>query len=109
MMDKRTEKILKMKGISQWVKPASDSDPVDFVMIEYPKCLRHTVLFKTKDYIEMVKRGETYPEELIHNITIRNKRDRQSILNKLITNKFVSIMYKNFRYGENIPIELFRK
>ena len=72
-------------------------------MIEYPKCLRHSILFKTKDYIEIVKRGETYPEELIHNFTIRNKRDRQSILNKLITNKFVSIMYKKLPVGGEYP------
>ena len=55
---------------------------------------------KEKDYIELVKRGEYIPEELIHYLTIRNKRDRQNILNKLITNKFVSIMYKK------LPIRL---
>ena len=46
----------------------------------------------------MVKRGETYPKELIHYVTIRNKRDRQATANKLATNNEVmSIMYKNFQ------------
>ena len=93
--NKRLEKNLKKKGMSQWVSPASDNDPVDFVMIEYPKCLRHSMLFIAKDYIELVKRGEYISEEeLFHYLTVRNKRDRQNIVNKLITNKFVSIMYK---------------
>ena len=71
---KRLEKVLKKKGIKAWLKPASDSDPVDFVMIEYAKCLRHSMLYKTKDYLELVKRGEYIPEEeLIHYLTIHNK------------------------------------
>ena len=44
----------------------------------------------------MVKRGEEIPEELIHYVTIHNKRDRQTIANNLVTNKYASIMYKNF-------------
>ena len=66
--------------------------------MEYPKCLNFSFLCKTKDYIEIVKRGETYPKELIHYVTIRNKRDRQATANKFATNNEVmSIMYKNFR------------
>ena len=52
--NKRLEKIFNKKGIRGWLKPASDSDPVDFVIIEYPKCLRHSILYKTKDYTELV-------------------------------------------------------
>ena len=44
----------------------------------------------------MFKRGEDIPEELIHYVTIRNKRNRQTIANNLVTNKFVSVMYKKF-------------
>ena len=74
---KQLEKILRKKEVRAFLKPASDSDPVDFVMIECPKCLRHSMLFKAKHYIELVKRGEYIPEEeLIHYLTIRNKRDR---------------------------------
>ena len=93
---KRLEKVLKKKGIKGWLKPASYSDPVDFVIIEYSKCLNYIFLCKTEDYIEMVKRGENIPEELIHYVTIRNKRNRQTIANNLVTNKTVSVMYKNF-------------
>ena len=51
----------------------------------------------------MVKRGENIPEELIHYVTIHNKRDRQATANKLATNNEVmSIMYKNSE--QNIPI-----
>ena len=78
---KRLEKVLKKRGLTKWLKPASDSDPVDFVIMEYPKCIRHSFLCKTKDYIEMVKRGENIPEELIHYVTIRNKRDREATAN----------------------------
>ena len=53
--NKRLEKNLKKREMSQWVKPASDNDPVDFVMIEYPKCLRNSILFRAKDYIELVR------------------------------------------------------
>ena len=73
--NKQLEKILKKKGIRGFLKPASDNDPVDFVMIEYPKCLRHSMLFRAKDYIELVKRGEYIPEEeLIHCLIVRNKK-----------------------------------
>ena len=34
---KRLEKVLKKKKIYKWLKPASGSDPVDFVVMEYPK------------------------------------------------------------------------
>ena len=102
--NKRLEKVLKKKGIKAWLKPASDSDPGVFVMIEYPKCLRHSMLYKTKYNLELVKRGEYIPEEeLIHYLTIRNKRDRQTMVNKLITNKFVSIMYKKLPVGIEYP------
>ena len=103
--NKRLEKILKKRGMSQWVKPASDNDPVDFETIEYSKCLRMSILFRAKDYIELVKRGEYYipEEELIHYLTVRNKRDLQNIVNKLITNKFVSIMYKKVPVGIFYP------
>ena len=96
--NKRLEKVLKKKRLTKWLKPASDSDPVDFVIMEYPTCLNFSFLCKTKDYIEMVKRGENIPEELIHYVTIRNKRDRQATAKKLATNNEVmSIMYKKFR------------
>ena len=78
MENKRTEKIIKKKCLIQWIRPASNKDIVDFVIMEYPKCLRHSVLLKTKDYIDTVKRGENIPEELIHYVTILNKRDRQA-------------------------------
>ena len=96
MENKRTAKIIKKKSLSQWIKPASNKDIVDFVIIEYPKCLNFSFLCKTKDYIEIVKRGENIPEELIHYVTIHNKRDRQTIANKLVTNGVMSVMYKNF-------------
>ena len=34
----------------------------------------------------MVKRGENIPEEPINYVTIRNKRNRQTIANNLVTN-----------------------
>ena len=93
---KRLEKILKKKGIRGLLKPARDSDPVDFIILEYPKCLKFSALFKTKDYLELIKRGENIPEELTHYCTLHNKRIRQTIENQLVTYKFVSVMYKNF-------------
>ena len=82
--------------MTEWLKPASDSDPVDFIILEYPKCLNFSVLFKSKDYLELIKRGENIPEELTHYCTTRNKRNRQTIENQLVTNKIMSVMYKNF-------------
>ena len=97
MENKRTAKIIKKKNLSWWVKPAKkDSDIIDFVIIEYLKCLNYSILFKIEDYIEVVNRGEYIPGELIHYVTFHNKRDRQTIANNLITNKYASIMYKNF-------------
>ena len=49
--NKRLEKVLKKEGLTKWLKPASDSDPVDFVIMEYPTYLNFSFLCKTKDYI----------------------------------------------------------
>ena len=74
MENKRTEKKnIKKKELTEWLKPASDSDPVDFIILEYPKCLNFSVLFKSKDYLELIKKGENIPEELTHYCTTRNK------------------------------------
>ena len=51
MANKRVNKILRLKGISGLVKLAYDNDPVDFVMIEYPKCLENSIIYKEKDMI----------------------------------------------------------
>ena len=53
MENKRTAKIIKKKNLGQWVKPASGSDPVDFVIIEYPKCLKHSVLYTTQNLLRI--------------------------------------------------------
>ena len=76
------------------VKLANDNDPVDFVMIDYPKCLANSIIYKEKDYVELIKGRYNIPKVLIHNLTICDRRNRQNVLNTLTTNKYVSVMYK---------------
>ena len=94
MANKRVNKILRLKGIIGLVKLANDNDPVDFVMIEYPKCLASSIIYKEKEYVELIKGRYDITEVHIHNLTIRDRRNRQNVLNKLTTNKYVSIMYE---------------
>ena len=104
MEKKRTAKIIKKKNLSRWIKPASKEDNVDFIIMEYPKCLNHSVLLKTKDYMEILKRGEVPPMELTHYVTIHNKRDKHAIANSLVTNNSCLFCTKNSQ--GNIPIEI---
>ena len=92
MANKRANKILRLKGISGLVKLANDNDPVDFVMIEYPKCLSNSIIYKEKDYVELIKGRYDIPEVCIYNLTIRKRRNRQNVLNNLTTNKYVSVV-----------------
>ena len=94
MANKRVNKILRLKSISGLVKLANDSDPVDFVTIECPKCFSNSIIYKEKDYVGLIQGRYDVPEVCIHNLTIRDRRNRQNVLNKLTTNKYVSIMYK---------------
>ena len=82
--------------MERWLKPANDNDPVDFVILEYPKCLTFSVLFKTKEYIVAVKSGESIPEKRTHYCTIHNKRDRKTIETKFVNNRCNSILVKKF-------------
>ena len=81
MANKRVNKILKLKSLDGVVKLANDNDLVDFVIIEYPKCLRHSIIYKEKDYVELIKGRSDIPEVLIHNLTICDRRNRQNVLN----------------------------
>ena len=92
MENKCTAKIIKKKKMIWWIKLASKEDNVDFIIIEYPKFLKNSVLLKTEDYMEILKRGEVPPMELTHFVTIHNKRDKHA--NLLVTNKFMSVLYK---------------
>ena len=80
MANKRVNKILRLKGISGLVKLANDNDPVDFVMIEYPRCLENGIIYKEKDYVELIKGRYDIPEVRIHNLTLHDRRNRQNIL-----------------------------
>ena len=63
MENKRIKKFLKREDWKKWLKPVtSDNDPVDFIILENPKCLTFSVLFETKEYTEAVERGENIPE-----------------------------------------------
>ena len=97
MANKLVDKSFRLKCISRFVKLANKNDPVDFVMIEYPKCLVNSIINKENDYVELIKGRDDIPEVLIHNLTIRDRRNRQNVLNKLTTNKYVSIMYKKYQ------------
>ena len=94
MANKQVNKILRLKCINGLVKLANDNDPVDFVMIESPKCLTNSTTYKEKDYVELIKGRYNIPKVYIYNLTIRDRRNRQNVLKKLTTNKYVSIMYK---------------
>ena len=54
MANKRVNKILRLKDISGLVKFTNDNDLVDFVMIEYPKCLANSIIYKENDYVELI-------------------------------------------------------
>ena len=85
MQNKRTIKIIKKKGLQKWLKPVtSDNYPVDFILLENPKCETFSVLIKPREYREAVERGENIPKELTHYLTIHDKRDRKTIETKLV-------------------------
>ena len=176
MANKRVNKIFRLKDISGLVELTNDNDLVDFVMIEYPKCLANSIIYKENDYVELinpfpnkpwflrvcrtsplktpwekekllvtsnfsfshsvfypfgelsatfnkfeivvcklfqfvvwerVKGRYDIPEVHIHNLTIRDRKNRQNVLNKLTTNKYVSIMHKkNARKSSMSPLSL---
>ena len=101
MENKRLKKIIRKKGLERWLKPVTnDNDPVDFILLEYPKCLTFSIIVKPKEYKEAVERGENIPKELTHYLTIHNKKDRKTIETKFI-NTCDSVVVKKI-YHDNL-------
>ena len=100
MENKRIKNIIRKKGLERWLKPVTnDNDPIDFILLENPKCLTFSFIVEPKEYKEAVERGENIPKELTHYLTIHNKRDRKTIETKFI-NTCDSIVVKKIYHHD---------
>ena len=89
---KRTVKILKKKELQNLLKPVDNLEKSHFVIVENPKYIIDSLIYKTEDFNISIERGESHPVELIHYVALK-KRDEKAQINKLLSNKIFSIKY----------------
>ena len=88
---KRLEKILKKKGIKDWLKPVDNLENSQFVLVEDKRCVYNSFLLRKEDYKTLLERGKTYPPDIVHFLVNSNKRNVLNVNNSILTPRIMSL------------------
>ena len=91
---KRLEKILKNKGIKDWLKLVENLENSQFVSLENKRFVGNSLVLTTEDYKTLLERGDTFPPDNVYFLVSSNKRNVQNINNSLLTKYSNTKFYK---------------